>query len=284
MNILAKKLDFNIQSCGFFDIQRSASSPKIEKIHSGDQYINGDFVKIVANSASTDSEHDVPVLSPNKTSESMDYHVVDLAVEAADSCFRTWKISEDRRRFLKNILDLLENESQSPWMVYSVADRCDKHDAIKIFKHYLDWKEFGVINGFASQESHQNCIAYKLRHPIGVIGAVVSTKSLYSVLAHIIAPAIICGNTVVIRAAQKDSIKLLRFAELLKTAQLPAGVVNIISCSVRAVSYLVNHPGVHKVIFNILPTLINRIMIIFPGRIFRNRTHSKVSEGGVFAV
>jgi acyl-CoA reductase-like NAD-dependent aldehyde dehydrogenase len=68
-------------------------------------------------------------------------------------------------------------------------------------------------------------------------------------LAWKIAPALAAGNTVVLKPAETTSLTALLFAEILQQADLPAGVVNIITGDGSTGQTLVNHPGVNKVAF-----------------------------------
>ncbi|MFB9705282.1 aldehyde dehydrogenase family protein, partial [Rhodococcus aetherivorans] len=68
-------------------------------------------------------------------------------------------------------------------------------------------------------------------------------------LAWKIAPALAAGNTVVIKPAETTSLTALLFAEILQQADLPAGVVNIVTGDGATGRALVNHPGVNKVAF-----------------------------------
>jgi aldehyde dehydrogenase (NAD+) len=64
-----------------------------------------------------------------------------------------------------------------------------------------------------------------------------------------IAPALACGNTVVLKPAETTSITALRLAQIFQEAELPAGVVNIVTGAGETGAALVNHPGVDKLAF-----------------------------------
>jgi acyl-CoA reductase-like NAD-dependent aldehyde dehydrogenase len=64
-----------------------------------------------------------------------------------------------------------------------------------------------------------------------------------------IAPAIACGNTVVLKPSETTSLTALRLAEILRECELPEGVVNIVTGAGETGRYLVEHPGVDKVAF-----------------------------------
>jgi aldehyde dehydrogenase (NAD+) len=64
-----------------------------------------------------------------------------------------------------------------------------------------------------------------------------------------IAPALACGNTVVLKPAETTSITALRLAQILQEAELPDGVVNIVTGAGDTGAALVNHPDVDKIAF-----------------------------------
>src|SRR5256886_17402056 len=68
-------------------------------------------------------------------------------------------------------------------------------------------------------------------------------------LAWKIAPALACGNTVVLKPAETTPLTALAFAEICQQAELPPGVVNIVTGAGETGRLLVEHPGVDKVAF-----------------------------------
>jgi len=64
-----------------------------------------------------------------------------------------------------------------------------------------------------------------------------------------LAPALACGNTVVLKPAETTSLTALRLAEILQAADLPAGVVNIVTGGGDTGAALVNHPDLDKLAF-----------------------------------
>src|SRR5207245_8006267 len=68
-------------------------------------------------------------------------------------------------------------------------------------------------------------------------------------LAWKIAPALAAGNTVVLKPAETTPLTALLFCDVLRQAELPPGVVNILTGDGRAGAELVKHPGVDKIAF-----------------------------------
>jgi aldehyde dehydrogenase (NAD+) len=85
--------------------------------------------------------------------------------------------------------------------------------------------------------------------PIGVAGQVIPWNFPLLMAAWKIAPALACGNTVVLKPAETTPLTALVLAEICQQADLPPGVVNIIPGAGDVGAGLVNHPGVDKVAF-----------------------------------
>ena len=85
--------------------------------------------------------------------------------------------------------------------------------------------------------------------PLGVAGQVIPWNFPLLMLSWKIAPALACGNTVVLKPAETTPLTALLFAEVCQQAGLPPGVVNILTGAGETGAALVSHPGVDKVAF-----------------------------------
>jgi acyl-CoA reductase-like NAD-dependent aldehyde dehydrogenase len=85
--------------------------------------------------------------------------------------------------------------------------------------------------------------------PIGVAGQIIPWNFPLLMLAWKVAPALACGNTVVLKPAETTPLSALLFCDVLRQAELPAGVVNIVTGDGRTGAALVEHPGVDKIAF-----------------------------------
>src|SRR5579863_4328841 len=85
--------------------------------------------------------------------------------------------------------------------------------------------------------------------PLGVAGQVIPWNFPLLMLAWKIAPALACGNTVVLKPAETTPLTALLFAEICQQADLPPGVVNIVTGAGPTGQALVTHPGVDKIAF-----------------------------------
>src|SRR5690606_19799069 len=84
---------------------------------------------------------------------------------------------------------------------------------------------------------------------LGVAGQIIPWNFPLLMLAWKVAPALAAGNTVVLKPAETTPLTALIFAEILQQADLPAGVVNIITGAGAPGAALVRHPDVDKVAF-----------------------------------
>ncbi len=85
--------------------------------------------------------------------------------------------------------------------------------------------------------------------PVGVVGQIIPWNFPLLMLAWKVAPALACGNTVVLKAAETTPLTALHFARICEEAGLPDGVVNILTGAGATGEALVRHPGVDKIAF-----------------------------------
>jgi aldehyde dehydrogenase (NAD+) len=104
------------------------------------------------------------------------------------------------------------------------------------FFYYAGWADKLRYAGFGDR-------------PLGVAAQVIPWNFPLLMLAWKIAPALACGNTVVLKPAETTPLTALAFAEICQQADLPPGVVNIVTGAGEAGRVLVEHPGVDKVAF-----------------------------------
>src|SRR5438046_5335704 len=86
-------------------------------------------------------------------------------------------------------------------------------------------------------------------HPIGVAGQIIPWNFPLLMLAWKIAPALAAGNTVVLKPAETTPLTALLFCDVLRQAEVPAGVVNIVTGDGRTGAAIVEHPGIDKIAF-----------------------------------
>ena len=90
---------------------------------------------------------------------------------------------------------------------------------------------------------------YTLREPIGVVGAIIPWNSPLQLAAMKLAPALACGNTIVLKPSEHASASLLELMPMFDEVGFPPGVVNLITGAGETGGALTGHPGVDKVAF-----------------------------------
>lgn len=142
---------------------------------------------------------------------------------------------------------LLTPVQRQPGKPYSVAVSEDLPEVILTLRYYSGWadKIFGQTISTTSAK-----FAYTLRQPIGVVAQIIPWNYPLSMAAWKLGPALACGNTVVLKAAEQTPLSILMLGQLIKEAGFPPGVVNFVNgLGAEAGMALVGHPLVDKVAF-----------------------------------
>jgi len=231
----------------FLDYAPAPESPAILDLKkSYGLFIGGEFVDGHGKGFSTISPSTEHHIADIATADSVD---VDLAVAAARRAYdRTWSrlSGADRGKYLFRIARLVQERARE----LAVAESLDNGKPIKEsrdvdvplvaawFFYYAGWADKLDYAGLGSSP-----------RALGVAAQVIPWNFPLLMLAWKIAPALAAGNTVVIKPAETTPLTALIFADILQQADLPAGVVNIITGAGETGELLVNHPDVDKVAF-----------------------------------
>ena len=105
------------------------------------------------------------------------------------------------------------------------------------------------IAGDTIEVSHSDVLAYTLKEPVGVVGAITPWNGPLLNAVFKAGPALATGCTVVHKPAEQSPLTALRFAQLCLDAGLPEGVLNVVTGEADAGAALAAHPGVDKVSF-----------------------------------
>ncbi|GAB3883987.1 aldehyde dehydrogenase family protein [Microbispora bryophytorum subsp. camponoti] len=173
---------------------------------------------------------------------------VDRAVQAAAKAFPVWSAmpGAERAKYLFRIARLIQERARE----LAVLETLDNGKPIREsrdvdlplvaahFFYYAGWADKLAYAGFGPDP-----------RPLGVAGQVIPWNFPLLMLAWKIAPALACGNTVVLKPAETTPLTALAFADICRQADLPPGVVNIVTGAGETGAALVNHPGVDKVAF-----------------------------------
>lgn len=223
----------------------SRSIVKIEKSYG--QFIDGEFI-------SSHSRKRFPTLNP-ATEEILsqislgDKIDLDRAVTAARRAYvKVWSKlpAKERAKYLFRIARLIQERARE----FAVLESLDNGKPIREsrdvdvplaaahFFYHAGWADKLEYAGYGSNPK-----------PHGVVAQIIPWNFPLLMLAWKIAPALATGNTVVLKPAETTPLTALLFAEICQQAELPAGVVNIITGDGSTGAALVNHPGINKVAF-----------------------------------
>ncbi len=184
---------------------------------------------------------------------------VDSAVAAARAAYDSrWRsmMPAERERLLRRITELIERDSDQLAEIESIDNgkpightkAIDGPVATRLAAHFAGWPT--KISGDTPAVSIPGHFVYTLRKPLGVVGAIIPWNYPLIHTAQKVIPALACGNTIILKPSEKASLVSLRMAELFAEADLPPGVVNIITgdgpTTGRAIS---QHPGIDKLAF-----------------------------------
>ena len=111
----------------------------------------------------------------------------------------------------------------------------------------------GLASRYAFEEEHRTFSGAKhgflVREPVGVVGAIIPWNGPIALIAFKIAPALLAGCTVVVKASPEAPGHALIMAEIAEAVKLPPGVLNIVTADRAASEALVRHPDVDKIAF-----------------------------------
>ena len=174
---------------------------------------------------------------------------VDRAVAAARRAYEgVWSrlSGSERGKYLFRIARIVAERARE----LAVAESLDNGKPIKETRDIdvpLVAAHFFYYAGWADKLEHAG-LGPDAR-PVGVAGQVIPWNFPLLMLAWKIAPALACGNTVVLKPAETTPVTALLFAEICQQADLPPGVVNILTGAGETGQALVGHPGIDKVAF-----------------------------------
>ncbi|WP_404352782.1 aldehyde dehydrogenase family protein [Phycicoccus jejuensis] len=174
---------------------------------------------------------------------------VDAAVRAARSAYtRVWSrmSGADRGKYLYRIARIIQERARE----LAVLETLDNGKPIKESRDVdipLVAAHFFYHAGWADKLSY--AALGENPRPVGVVGQVIPWNFPLLMLAWKVAPALACGNTVVLKPAETTPLTALLFAEICQQAELPAGVVNIVTGAGATGQAIVDHPGIDKLAF-----------------------------------
>ena len=174
---------------------------------------------------------------------------VDKAVKAArDAYDNVWsKLSgAERGKYIFRIARLIQERARE----FAVIESLDGGKPIRESRDVdvpLAASHFFYYAGWADKLEY--AFPNRKIQPLGVAGQIIPWNFPLLMAAWKIAPALACGNTVVLKPAETTSLTALKLAEIIEESGLPAGVVNIVTGYGDTGAAIVNHPDIDKIAF-----------------------------------
>ncbi|KAM3925464.1 retinaldehyde dehydrogenase 3 [Leptodactylus fuscus] len=185
---------------------------------------------------------------------------VDKAVEAARTAFNKgspWRRldASGRGKLLHKLADLLERdrvilatlETMDTGKPFLHAFLIDLEGCIRTLRYFAGWADKIQGRTIPVDESY---LCFTVHEPVGVCGAITPWNFPLLMLIWKMAPALCCGNTLVVKPAEQTPLTSLYMGSLIKEAGFPPGVVNIVpGYGPTAGSAISHHPDIDKVAF-----------------------------------
>ena len=207
-------------------------------------FVNGEFVDGSGTSFKTVNPATEEVLAEVAEASDAD---VDEAVKAARRAYtRVWSrmAGAERAKYLYRIARIIQERGRELAVLESIDNGKPIKESRDVdvpivaahFFYYAGWADKLKYSGYGET-------------PLGVAGQVIPWNFPLLMLAWKIAPALAAGNTVVLKPAETTPLTALLFAEICQQADLPPGVVNIVTGAGATGQAVVSHPDVDKVAF-----------------------------------
>ena len=210
-------------------------------------FINGRFQKPLSNkyfaSINPANENKIAMVAQANEKD------VDLAVNAARNSYEShWSKTppKERAKYIYRIARIIQEKAKE----LAILETLDGGKPIRESRDIdipLAAAHFFYYAGWADKLDY----AFPNRNPkpLGVVGQIIPWNFPLMMAAWKIAPALATGNTVVLKPAESTSLTALKLAEIIQEADLPPGVVNIITGPGSTGEMIVNHPDIDKIAF-----------------------------------
>jgi aminomuconate-semialdehyde/2-hydroxymuconate-6-semialdehyde dehydrogenase len=221
-------------------------------------YIDGQFVR---------GKREFPDINPANGSviaqvSEADQPLVDAAVSAGRKAFHEWcRLStRERATALYRVADAIETrfdcfvaaEVADTGKPATLASKLDVPRAAANFRVFADLIRTAGLESFQTETPDgKQALNYTVRKPLGVVGVIVPWNLPLLLLTWKVAPALACGNAVVVKPSEETPATATLLAEAMKEAGIPDGVYNVIHGfgPSSAGEFLTQHPDVNAVTF-----------------------------------
>lgn len=174
---------------------------------------------------------------------------VNKAVHAARNAYeKSWKKmpAKERAKYIYRIARMVQEKARELAIIETL-------DGGKPIRESRDFDVPTAANHFFYYAGWADKLEYAFPNrgtaPLGVAGQIIPWNFPLLMAAWKIAPALATGNTVVLKPAETTPLTALKLAEIIQEADLPPGVVNIITGAGATGAAIVNHPDVNKIAF-----------------------------------
>ncbi|MBK9483882.1 MAG: aldehyde dehydrogenase family protein [Chitinophagaceae bacterium] len=223
----------------------SKSAAKIDQQY--DLFINGKFEKPQSKkyfaTINPATEEKLSMIAEANTAD------VNKAVVAARTAYdKTWKKMPpaERAKYIYRIARMIQERARE----FAIIETLDGGKPIRESRDFdvpTAANHFFYYAGWADKLEY--AFPNRRTEPLGVAGQIIPWNFPLLMAAWKIAPALACGNTVVLKPAENTSLTALKLAEIIQEADLPPGVVNIITGAGATGAAIVNHADVNKIAF-----------------------------------
>jgi len=222
-------------------------------------YIDGKFVRGVREFADVNPADGSVIAHVAEA----DAALVDLAVQAARKAQRGewgWLPTRERAARLYKVADAIEArfdcfvaaEVADTGKPASLAKKLDVPRAAANFRVFADLIKMAGLESFQTETPDgKSALNYAVRKPLGVVGIITPWNLPLLLLTWKVAPALACGNCVVVKPSEETPATATLLAEVIQQADIPAGVFNVVHGfgPGSAGEFLTQHPGVNAVTF-----------------------------------
>ena len=237
------KIDIN-KSWKYDAAPESTSHIKLKDKY--DLFIGGEFVKPLSkkyfNTLNPATNQSIAKIADANDKD------IDKAVKSARKAFKSWSKLDpkERGKYIFRIARMIQERAKE----FAVIESMDGGKPIRESRDIdipLASNHFFYYAGWADKLEY--AFPNKKPTPLGVAGQIIPWNFPLLMAAWKIAPAIACGNTVVLKPAESTSLTALKLAELIQDSGLPKGVVNIVTGAGKTGAAIVNHPDINKIAF-----------------------------------
>ena len=194
--------------------------------------------------------------------QAMTTEEVDMAIKNTTEAFISWKETSlsDRTEILYKAADLLDENSEEMATLMMMEISKDKKSCVSEVVRTADLLRFTAdtaktmqgeaLVGDSFPGGSKSKMSFVSREPLGTVLAIAPFNYPVNLSASKIGPAIVAGNTVVLKPPTQGSLSALYLAEIFNKAGLPAGVLNTVTGRGSEIGdYLATHPGINFINF-----------------------------------